>query len=159
MGKIRDEVLAELHDPEYRHDYAQSFLDMTLARQIRAIRKQRGLSQADLAEALGTRQSAISMLEDEDYGSMTLSTLKELARAFDVYLDVRFTSFSRLADSVEHTSIDALEVPAFDNDPYFDNYAVAYSSTAASQPSMLHDAPVEPKPAAARPRKNRKSSR
>lgn len=119
MGKIRDEVLEELHDRAYRHDYAQGFLDMTLARQIRAIRKQRGLSQADLAEALGTRQSAISLLEDEDYGSMTLSTLKELARAFDVYLDVRFTSFARLADSVEHTDMQALSVPAFEDDPFF----------------------------------------
>lgn len=119
MGDIRDEVIRDLRDREYRHDYAHSFLDMTLARQIRALRKQRGLSQTDLAEILGTRQSAISMLENEDYGAMTLSTLKELARAFDVYLDVRFTSFSRLADSVERTQMQDFEVPGFDEDPFF----------------------------------------
>ena len=119
MSELRDELRSELHDPEFRHSYASEFADMVLARQIRALRKQRGLTQKQLAEDIGSAQPFISSIEDEEYGSLTISTLKDLARAFDVYLDVRFTSFAKLLEAVEHTSMNDLEVPAFSDDPEF----------------------------------------
>lgn len=119
MGEIRDELLAEIGDREYRHGYAREFLDMVLARQIRVLRKQRKLSQADLASMIGTGQPYISQIEDEEYGSLSLNTLKDLAKAFDVYLDVRFTSFARLLDAVEYTGSEDLKVAPFTDDPFF----------------------------------------
>jgi ribosome-binding protein aMBF1 (putative translation factor) len=38
-----------------------------VARQVYALRKQAGLSQAELAEKIGTTQSAVSRLEDADW--------------------------------------------------------------------------------------------
>jgi transcriptional regulator with XRE-family HTH domain len=119
MGEIKTAVLAELGNKDYRHGYAGEFADMILARQIRVLRKERGLTQAELASMIGSGQSFISEIEDEDYGSLSLKTLKDLAKAFDVYLDVRFASFARLLAHVEHTAADHLKVPPFDKDPLF----------------------------------------
>lgn len=117
MNEIRDRIREELNDREYRHAYAQEFLDMTLARQIRALRKARGWSQKDLADLLETKQSRISEIEDEEYGALSLATLKDLARVFDVYLNVRFTSFTDLLSQVDRTSMSELVVPRYADDP------------------------------------------
>lgn len=90
---------------------------MTLARQIRALRKARGWSQKDLADLLETKQSRISEIEDEEYGALSLATLKDLARVFDVYLNVRFTSFTDLLSQVDRTSMSELVVPRYADDP------------------------------------------
>lgn len=119
MDEIQNELLAELNEPEFRHAYASEFIDMILARQIRALRKQRNWTQQQLAERIQKHQSFISALEDEEYGSMTLSTLKELAESFDVYLSVRFKSFRNLIEQVSHSSMKDLEVPSFEEDPVF----------------------------------------
>lgn len=116
MSEIAEDLKANLADVEYRHVYAHEFLDMTLARQIRALRKQRGWSQAQLAEMLKTKQSRISEIENEDYGSLSIATLKSLAEAFDVYLNIRFASFAELLTQVEQTSMSDLEVAAYPDD-------------------------------------------
>lgn len=90
---------------------------MTLARQIRALRKQRGWSQAQLAELLNTKQSRVSAMENEEYGAFSIASLKDLARVFDVYLNVRFTSFADLLSQVDRTSMDELSVQRYSEDP------------------------------------------
>jgi transcriptional regulator with XRE-family HTH domain len=119
MNEIQEELMTELRDPDYRHGYAGEYLDMVLARQIRALRKQRGMTQQQLADAIGSKQPFISEIEDEEYGSLSISTLKVLAGAFDTYLDVKFTSFGDLVKSIGHTSMQDLQVPTFDEDPFF----------------------------------------
>ena len=119
MTTVRDRLREELHDAEYRHEYASEFLDMIVARQIRALRKERGWTQSDLAAKLQKKQSYISAIESEEYGALSLSTLKELARAFDVRLEVRFASFEGLLDDVERSSMEELQVPPFSEDDRF----------------------------------------
>lgn len=119
MDQIQSELLGDLKEPEFRHTYANEFIDMTLARQIRALRKQRNWTQQQLADRIEKKQSFISALEDEDYGSMTVSTLKEIAEAFDVFLSVRFESFRTLIDQVAKSRMRDLEVSSFDEDPFF----------------------------------------
>jgi transcriptional regulator with XRE-family HTH domain len=79
--------------PAARHAYLEAELTTGLAHQIRAIRNQRGWSQGALAKRLGTTQAAVSRLEDPSYGRYSLSTLIDLAKVFDVGMQVRFTSF------------------------------------------------------------------
>ncbi len=117
MTDISAELLNDLEDEDFRHDYAGEFLDMILARQIRALRKERGWTQAELAKRVGTSQPFISAIESEDYGSLSISTLRDLARVFDVYLNVRFDSFATLVSQVESSSSAELSVPVFANDP------------------------------------------
>lgn len=104
---------SDFNDAEYRNAYAEDFLDMILARQIRALRKQRNLTQTQLADMIGTGQSRISDLESEEYGSMTVNTLKDLARAFDVTLAINFQSYADFMKRLDRTSMVDLQVPSF----------------------------------------------
>ena len=64
-----------------------------IALQVRELRESNNLSQSDLAEKTGTHQSAISRLENTDYGRMSVQTLIDLATAMDVALVVKFASY------------------------------------------------------------------
>lgn len=72
-----------------RHGYEQADQAIRLAKEIRTLREQRGLSQREFAIRLGTTQSAIARLES---GSITpsLSTLQRVADALSVKLVVTF---------------------------------------------------------------------
>ena len=91
-------------DREYRQAYMEAAIEQGVAWQIRINRLKRGLSQADLARAIGTQQSAISRLEDPEYGRHNLDTLVQIAKAFDCALLVKFASYSKLAAESENLS-------------------------------------------------------
>lgn len=87
------------------------------------MRETRGWSQGQLAAQVGMPQTAISRLESTSYGKSTISTLKRLARVFDVALEVRFVPFSKFLDRITGTpyieyglSSDALDVPNFEEE-------------------------------------------
>jgi transcriptional regulator with XRE-family HTH domain len=82
----------------------EAAIEQGVAWQIRINRLKRGLSQADLARAIGTQQSAISRLEDPEYGRHNLDTLVQIAKAFDCALLVKFVSYSKLAADSENLS-------------------------------------------------------
>jgi len=82
----------------------EAAVDQGIAWQIRINRQLRGMSQKDLATAIGTKQSAVSRAEDPEYGAHRLETLKQIANAFDCALSVRFVSFGQLAEDGERLS-------------------------------------------------------
>lgn len=59
-----------------------------LVLQLTSLRDKRELSQARLAELIGTKQQAISRLEDPSYASHTLRTLRQVAEALRAFIDV-----------------------------------------------------------------------
>lgn len=71
--------------------------DWDLVLQLEALREQRGLSQAELAQKLGTRQQAISRLENPMYASHSLQMLRRVAEALNAYIDVVLVPQERLA--------------------------------------------------------------
>lgn len=75
----------------------EAAVEQGIAWQIRANRKDRGWTQEEFAERLGTYQSAVSRLEDPMYGKHTLETLVKVADVFDCALSVRLVSYSVLA--------------------------------------------------------------
>jgi len=103
-------------DTDYRRSYVVAAVEQGLAWQIRANRQSRNLTQEELAQKIGTQQSAISRLEDPTYGAHSLDTLLMLAHAFDCALSVRFTSFSRLAEESADLSPLALVAEPFDSE-------------------------------------------
>lgn len=91
MSVISDKILSEFSDKEFRDGYVESRVRNLIAYQIRALRDQRNLSQKQLAEKLphGT-QSAVSRAEDPEYGRLSVTSLLELASAFDVGVTIKF---------------------------------------------------------------------
>jgi transcriptional regulator with XRE-family HTH domain len=85
-----------------------------LANQIRTIRSHRGWSQGEFARILGKPQSNVSRMESRDYGNFSLSTLFELAFAFDCGLVVEFVPFADFLVRTHDLSPAALNVQSFD---------------------------------------------
>lgn len=105
---------------EHREGYLEASVEQGIAWQIRINREGRGLTQGELAKRLGTQQSAISRLEDVDYGGYRLETLLELANAFDCALQVRFVPFSNLAiHSQKLSQHELFAVPFSDEEELF----------------------------------------
>lgn len=83
-----DEVKAARADSsDRRRGYDKAGRAIRLAMEIRALREARGLSQRELAERVGTTQSAIARLEGGNI-SPTLPTLDKIAEALEAELSV-----------------------------------------------------------------------
>ncbi|MDF3837173.1 helix-turn-helix transcriptional regulator [Cupriavidus basilensis] len=106
--------LSEWKDIEYRQAYLEESIEQGVAWQIKTNRQQRGLSQRDLADVIGTHQSAISRLEDPMSGLPNLETLVKVAHAFDCALSVRLISYAQLSVESDDLSPDALFAAPFD---------------------------------------------
>lgn len=72
-----------------------------VAQQLRNKREQRKLSQSAMATLLGTGQSRVSKMEDEDYGKLNLSSLAKAAVCLDCDLVVQI--IDRRGDSPRPT--------------------------------------------------------
>jgi transcriptional regulator with XRE-family HTH domain len=94
------ELLDELNNREYREAFVEAHAKDTVAFQIRNLRKANNWEQRDLAEKLGNAklQPMVSRYENPDYGRYSITTLLELAKAFDVALVVRFAPYSELVE-------------------------------------------------------------
>jgi ribosome-binding protein aMBF1 (putative translation factor) len=65
-------------------------VNAAVAQLIYQARNKAGLSQAKLAERIGSRQSVISRLEDADYEGHSLSMLQRIAAALGQCVEIRF---------------------------------------------------------------------
>ncbi|MEW9586775.1 multiprotein-bridging factor 1 family protein [Paraburkholderia sp. DGU8] len=100
--------LLKMRSKAYRAGMAEANAGNRIAFQIRLLREAAGMSQTDLAEKLGTRQSAVARLEDPNYGKQSLSALHKIAAIFDVATWVEFVPFSTLVQRTADLSPAAL---------------------------------------------------
>ncbi len=87
---IDDLVGEELRDPEFAREYAEAKEEWSLAIRLARLRRERGLTQEQLAEMVGTRQQNIARIEDPDYSGHSLSLLRRVARALGMVVHVEF---------------------------------------------------------------------
>jgi transcriptional regulator with XRE-family HTH domain len=114
MSLISKSFADELTEKEMRDAYLGAQTRTKIVEQIRTIRSQRGWSQGEFAKQLGKPQSNVSQrLENRQYGGFTLSTLLEIASAFDVGLIVEFVPYSEFLRRTDDLSQKALGVVAF----------------------------------------------
>lgn len=109
-----DELVRELADKEFRHEYMMDKVRSYIAFQIRALREQRRWSQDDLAKAAGKTQSVISRLEDPDYGKLSLQSCLEIAVAYDLPLLVQMVDWDDWLLRMSNMSPSALRKRSFD---------------------------------------------
>jgi transcriptional regulator with XRE-family HTH domain len=96
-----------------RHAFVAAFVRQGVSMQIQLLRKREKWSQKRLGEVTEKKQNAITRLEDPSYGKFTITTLLELAKAFDVALSVRFIPFSELEHQSQNLSPETLCVARF----------------------------------------------
>lgn len=109
--------LFKLRRKSYRDNYVKAHLEQGLAFQLREMRVSRGLTQSQLAKALGIKsQSAVARLEDPSYGKMSIPTLLKVAAFFDVALITKLVPYSKFLCEIEHVAPADLVVPSFEEE-------------------------------------------
>jgi len=83
--------------PERQKVLEEARADDEVARKILELRKQAGLTQAQLAKMMGTTASVISRLEDADYEGHSLAMLRRIAAALNKRVEIRFVPVRRSA--------------------------------------------------------------
>lgn len=119
MSTIFERLWQAFRDKEYRQVYADSFSDSKIATQIKVLREQRGWTQQQLADAVGMKQSRIATLEDVNYSSWSIRTLRRLAETFDLWLDVEFKEFGAVWPQLQDFNRESLTRRSFADDPAF----------------------------------------
>jgi transcriptional regulator with XRE-family HTH domain len=119
MTGLLDDLRKDFESENARYGYAEGFLNAHTAAQIKTLREDREMNQQGLAEKIGTKQSGISRLENANYSSWKVETLRKLARAFGVWLDIRFREFGELPSEVESFRRTTLQCRKFEDDPAF----------------------------------------
>ncbi|HEX9828483.1 MAG TPA: helix-turn-helix domain-containing protein [Flavobacteriaceae bacterium] len=109
MSELREKLIQKFKDKEYAHAYVDEFLNAYIATQIKVLRNQCKKTQAELAELADMKQTRISVLENINYDMWSISTLKKLAHAFDLTLNVSFETFSKRIGDIENFSGKFLE--------------------------------------------------
>ena len=87
-NRILDEVTGD--DEELRQMIAEETVNAEVARLIYKVRKTAGLTQAELAELIGSKQPVIARLEDADYEGHSLTMLQRIALALNQRLEINF---------------------------------------------------------------------
>jgi transcriptional regulator with XRE-family HTH domain len=85
---------------EYRHAFIEEAIRTRITAQIAALREKEEWDYKKLAEKIGKKVSWAYRLEDPNVPAPTITSLLDVAAAFDIGLDVRFRSFSELLDDV-----------------------------------------------------------
>ena len=75
--------------PKLRRLTEEARINATVAQLLYAARTKAGLSQAQLARRIGTKQSVISRLEDADYAGHSLTMLHRIAAALGQSVELR----------------------------------------------------------------------
>ena len=89
MIDFQDILKKELKNQEFKKHYNESGKQLEIAYQILKLRKQRKISQAQLAKKIGTKQSNIARIEAGQQ-NFSIDTLEKIAEALNCELKVNF---------------------------------------------------------------------
>jgi predicted transcriptional regulator len=87
--KFKDHIKEQLKDPEFRSEYEALEPEYEIIRQIIRARSELNMTQKELAERTGIKQSNISRLERGTYNP-SLSSLKKVAHGLNKELHIEF---------------------------------------------------------------------
>lgn len=79
-----------LKNPEVKKEYDKFEPEFLLAEEIIKFRKDKKLTQKELAKAMGTSQPAIARLESGNYNKVSLDFLRRIGEALDAVPEIHF---------------------------------------------------------------------
>ncbi|MGD0580369.1 MAG: XRE family transcriptional regulator [Bryobacteraceae bacterium] len=94
------EVLRRRHyagKPQRLKGLEEARANAEIARRIQELRAKSGLTQAQLAQVIGTTASVLCRLEDADYEGHSLGMLRRIAAALNQRIEIRFVPIGRPA--------------------------------------------------------------
>jgi transcriptional regulator with XRE-family HTH domain len=153
MNSKQEQMWKNLRDKDFRKQFIDEHVNVGIAFQIRSLRNRQQMKQSQLAQLMDIKQPLISSWENPNYGKYSLQTLKDLAKAFDVGLLVRFVPFGKLIDWTADLKPDDIAPPNFSEEQseralwtFLDkalNTSQAYPSTSGLDADQAHKQPVE----------------
>src|SRR5260370_29482348 len=118
-------IFAKLSDDRaYRQQFFLAESSALIADQLISLRKRRGLSQTQLAEALGTRQPAISRIEQADYQNWNFNTLRKIAGVLDARVRVLIEPSEDILEDYDNDNQIAERNSAYAEGPSYNVVAV-----------------------------------
>lgn len=96
--RILDRVTGD--EPALKEEIAHAQANFEVAQMIYDARIQAGLTQAELAALIGSKQPVIARLEDADYDGHSLTMLHRIAAALEQRLELRFVPKKRRRTAV-----------------------------------------------------------
>jgi ribosome-binding protein aMBF1 (putative translation factor) len=100
--KILKQMTAD--DPELEKMVKESSLNAEVAQLIYETRTQAGLTQQQLADRIGSKQSVIARLEDADYEGHSLSMLQRIAYVLNQRLEIQLIPIAQTKSTEEQRS-------------------------------------------------------
>ena len=144
MNRLVERLKQSFRDKEYRHSYVDGFLNSSIATQIKVLRELRGWTQEDLANQAHMKQTSISRIENVNYSSWSINTLRKIAEAFDLTLQVTFESFGTRLKDISRFSRKALEKHSFEEDPVFKEKEEVHIPVQATKYHKIQAKPLMP---------------
>lgn len=94
MNKLKDDLdryieKALKRNPSLKERFERADQAWDIAFQIINLREKAGLTQKELAELVGTKQSNIARIESADYTSYTWKTLEKITKALKARLEIK----------------------------------------------------------------------
>ncbi len=87
----------QMKDPEFKEEWDKLDTEFALIESIIKARETAGLTQAELAKMIGTKQPALSRLERGGFKTATVETLTKIARALNAELIIKVQPAERKA--------------------------------------------------------------
>lgn len=138
IASIRAQLWEKMRSPKYREAFVAAHLSTNIAAQITTLRESQPQpwTKRTLAKETGMAPARISVIENPSYDKHTLSTLKRVAKAFDVALVVRFEAFSSLVKWVADLSPEKMVVASFSRDSLAEPVAQPVQAKPRAAPSI-----------------------
>ncbi|MCX6064952.1 MAG: helix-turn-helix transcriptional regulator [Chloroflexi bacterium] len=102
MKDLQARLAEKFNDPNFEKKYLRTSALYRLADEVLLLRKQRGLTQKELAEKVGTTQAVISRLESASV-KPSMETILKIAEALDAAVDVRLLPVESIRRKKEPT--------------------------------------------------------
>lgn len=90
---FNDFLQESLKNPKIKAEYDKLQPEFAMVQAVIDARVKKGVTQKELAQKIGTKQSVISRLES-GRANPSVAFLKKLAQALNSYLEIKFTNFN-----------------------------------------------------------------